>query len=42
MPNSTEFEQAVVLLRQNNATYNGIQSYLGNPSKKQIRKVLLK
>lgn len=42
MPNSDEFEQAVILLRQNNATYSTIQSYLGNPSKKVIRKVLLK
>lgn len=42
MPNSTEFEQAVILLRQNNVSYANIQSYLGNPSKKVIRQILLK
>ena len=35
-------ELAVLVLRSNNCSYGQIQSWLGNPSKKWIRSVLLK
>lgn len=37
-----EMELGVLILRSNNCSYSTIQRWLGNPSKKWIRKVLLK
>ena len=37
-----EMELGVLILRSNNCSYATIQRWLGNPSKKWIRKVLLK
>ena len=42
LPGANEFEIAVVYLRKKNRTYSEIQQWLGNPSKKTIREVLLK
>lgn len=39
---ASDFEQCILLLRENDFSYSQIQSRLGNPSKKQIREVLLK
>lgn len=39
---ATDLEKAILVLRNNNYSYNEIQRSLGNPSKKTIRQVLLK
>lgn len=39
--NATPFEKCIILLRTHGWNYNQIQNWLGNPSKKQIRAVLL-
>jgi len=41
-PKATEFELKILFLREDGLEYRAIQIALGNPSKKQIRKVLLK
>lgn len=39
---ASDFEKCVLLLRLGGLSYGQIQTQLGNPSKKQIREVLLK
>lgn len=39
---ASDFEKCILILRSNGFSYGSIQLKLGNPSKKQIRSVLLK
>jgi len=41
-PEITELEAKIILLRRNKESYGEIQRLLGNPSKKLIRRTLLK
>ena len=41
-PDATGFEKAVISMRRNGWSYEGIQKKLGMPSKKMIRNALLK
>jgi len=38
----TELEAKILLMREDKQSYGMIQQYLGNPSKKFIRQILLK
>lgn len=41
-PEASEYELRILYLREDQYSYGGIQKIMGNPSKKEIRKILLK
>lgn len=41
-PEATEYELRILYLREDSYSYGAIQKLMGNPSKKEIRQILLK